>query len=295
MIYNVAIIGAGLSGALLSYELSQKNISHIIIDKGRGLGGRFSSRRMGQTYFNHGAQNFPFNEFEKEIWFQNWIKTSMIKRRKSNWSIESKASDLVRSLISEKNIHLNEEILEIRDKHDSLEMRSKTEKIYSAKKVIVTAPLPQAAKLAGEWIAPAIRDKMLNTPFIKKIIFFVSNKKLLRFATANEFTIESKMNDHMFVFSDEISAENFENSDSEIVTSLMRFLQSYVDELQPEDIIIKRWRYAQPMNSLSENYYQSLNKKIYFAGDGFAGEKLFAIEKVFQSTRALLTASDLLS
>ncbi len=295
MVHDYAIIGAGLSGALISHQLTRKNISHVVIDKGRGVGGRFSSRRILNTYFNHGAQVIPFNDYEKEDWFQDWILKSMIRKRKFHWSIEVKASDLIKSLLQKDSIILNEEISSIKKESTHIELLAKNGNKISAKKIIVTAPAPQAAKLAGEWIQPDVRDRMLNLPFLRKIIFFVANKKLLRFSATNDFLIESKMNDHMFIFSDEISAQYFDKSDSEIISELMRSLQSYVDDLEVKDIEIKRWRYSQPIESLSENFYQCDEKRLFLAGDGFAGKKLFPVEKVFHSVYSLLIDSDLLS
>ena len=295
MIYNYAIIGAGLTGALISYQLTLQSIPHIIIDKGRGVGGRFSSRRNENTYFNHGSQVIPFNDYEKEEWFQQWIQKSWIRKRKFHWSIEVKASDLIKSLIAVDTTLFREEILAVKKETDYIELSTQNRKTFSVKKIIVTAPAPQAAALVGEWIEPQIREKMLNMPFLRKIIFFVANKKLLRFSTTNDFTIESKSNDHMFVFSDEISAQYFDKADAEIILELMRPLQSYVDDLVESDIQIKRWRYAQPIESLTENFYQCDEKRIFLSGDGFAAEKLFPVEKVFHSVYSLLIDSDLLS
>lgn len=58
--HRIAIIGAGLAGAAAARALSARGISTVVFDKGRGPGGRLSTRRAatdwGEVRFDHGAQ-----------------------------------------------------------------------------------------------------------------------------------------------------------------------------------------------------------------------------------------------
>ena len=54
---KVAIIGAGPAGLTCARELASQGIDPVIFDKGRGLGGRLSTRRAEGGYqFDHGAR-----------------------------------------------------------------------------------------------------------------------------------------------------------------------------------------------------------------------------------------------
>ncbi len=54
---RVAIIGAGLAGLTCARELTAQGVDPVIFDKGRGLGGRLSTRRAeGGFQFDHGAR-----------------------------------------------------------------------------------------------------------------------------------------------------------------------------------------------------------------------------------------------
>jgi len=59
---KVAIIGAGMSGLACATRLGQAGLAVQLFDKGRGPGGRMSTRRLetaiGQASFDHGAQYF---------------------------------------------------------------------------------------------------------------------------------------------------------------------------------------------------------------------------------------------
>jgi renalase len=54
----VAIIGAGMAGLSAARKLKAAGVSVTLFDKGRGLGGRMSTRRQGEMQFDHGAQYF---------------------------------------------------------------------------------------------------------------------------------------------------------------------------------------------------------------------------------------------
>ncbi|MCE2991698.1 MAG: NAD(P)-binding protein [Candidatus Jidaibacter sp.] len=66
---RIAIIGAGISGLTLAYNL--KDFADVVIfEKARGVGGRMSTRYADPFYFDHGAQCFtartePFRLFLK--------------------------------------------------------------------------------------------------------------------------------------------------------------------------------------------------------------------------------------
>jgi renalase len=49
------VIGAGLAGLVAAGELQRAGLSVRVIDKGRGLGGRLATRRIGDAIFDHGS------------------------------------------------------------------------------------------------------------------------------------------------------------------------------------------------------------------------------------------------
>jgi renalase len=53
---RVAIIGAGIAGLACAGKLADGGLAPVIFDKGRGIGGRVATRRMGEMRFDHGAQ-----------------------------------------------------------------------------------------------------------------------------------------------------------------------------------------------------------------------------------------------
>ena len=56
MIKKIAIIGAGIAGLTVAHKLHHQGWQIDIFDKGRGVGGRMSSRRTDWGYLDHGCQ-----------------------------------------------------------------------------------------------------------------------------------------------------------------------------------------------------------------------------------------------
>jgi renalase len=55
---DVAIVGAGLAGLAAGRDLTAAGLDVLILDKGRGVGGRMASRRFDGAVFDTGAQFF---------------------------------------------------------------------------------------------------------------------------------------------------------------------------------------------------------------------------------------------
>ena len=52
----VVIIGAGMAGLACARHLADAGLAVVLLDKGRGVGGRVATRRVGDMQFDHGAQ-----------------------------------------------------------------------------------------------------------------------------------------------------------------------------------------------------------------------------------------------
>lgn len=54
--WDVVVVGAGMSGLMAARSLTKAGLQVLVIDKGRGVGGRMAYRRIGEAIFDHGAQ-----------------------------------------------------------------------------------------------------------------------------------------------------------------------------------------------------------------------------------------------
>jgi renalase len=80
----VGIVGAGMAGLACAEGLVRRGHQVVLFDKGRGPGGRMSSRRLqtpkGEAHFDHGAQYFNIREdgFQERV--NAWIAEGVVAR-----------------------------------------------------------------------------------------------------------------------------------------------------------------------------------------------------------------------
>jgi predicted NAD/FAD-dependent oxidoreductase len=69
---TVAVIGAGVAGAAAARALRDAGHVVTLFDKGRGPGGRVSTRREGELSFDHGAPCFRVHDERFARWARSW-------------------------------------------------------------------------------------------------------------------------------------------------------------------------------------------------------------------------------
>ena len=71
-IHDVLIVGAGLSGLTLARDLHAAGRRVLVLDKGRGVGGRAATRRWDDVPVDHGAQFFTVRSPEFQAQTDRW-------------------------------------------------------------------------------------------------------------------------------------------------------------------------------------------------------------------------------
>jgi photolyase PhrII len=81
---RVAVIGAGISGLFAARTLADHGLPVIVFDKGHGVGGRMSSRRVdgvdGHVTFDHGAQYFTARDPRFRRYVDSWLQQGVVAR-----------------------------------------------------------------------------------------------------------------------------------------------------------------------------------------------------------------------
>ena len=73
------IIGAGLSGLVAATVLDREGYTVRIVDKGRSVGGRLATRRIGDAVLDHGAQFFTTRSDEFRAAVADWIDAGVVE------------------------------------------------------------------------------------------------------------------------------------------------------------------------------------------------------------------------
>jgi predicted NAD/FAD-dependent oxidoreductase len=71
------IVGAGISGLLAASTLQSANRDVTVLDKGRGVGGRMATRRVGEGNFDYGAQFFTVRGERFAGLVEGWLRAGV--------------------------------------------------------------------------------------------------------------------------------------------------------------------------------------------------------------------------
>ncbi|TVQ51286.1 MAG: FAD-dependent oxidoreductase, partial [Spirulina sp. DLM2.Bin59] len=58
MVYDFAVVGAGLAGLSIAQQIQAQDGTVVLLDKSRGVGGRVATRRLHETHLDHGLPYF---------------------------------------------------------------------------------------------------------------------------------------------------------------------------------------------------------------------------------------------
>lgn len=100
---RVLIIGAGIAGLTAARALTFSGVSAVVIDKGRGVGGRIATRRLsdGQAY-DHGALRFTAQDGAVASLASSWEAEGLVVRVPGEgspcWNIAGPATRLPKRL-----------------------------------------------------------------------------------------------------------------------------------------------------------------------------------------------------
>lgn len=192
MIYDVAVIGAGLSGLAAARRLMQEGRSVVVVEKSRGLGGRAATRRLTsgsgiEVPVDHGAQFFTARDirFVEQVsrweeegvcfpWcegFMTWKEGALHdpnpEWKENRYACRGGMTQLALSLavgmevmcdFEASSVSLTQGHWEIRNfRADHADPHLSSSAVH-ARELIVSAPLPQAVKLIGAHLSSHQHD-----------------------------------------------------------------------------------------------------------------------------------------
>lgn len=276
---------AGLSAAKI---LSKKGHDVIILDKGRGVGGRMSTRTIEQGKADHGAQYFSvkspeFQALIDELQDENITTTWQLAQRENVRYIGVKGMNTIPKKMAEKLIiRLNEKVVLITQN----EVKTESGNSYLFDNLIITIPIPQAIELftnsktvISEKDATVL-DSIAYTPCIAVMAvlkeateiptggIILENQAVDWIADNFQKGISATPTVTLHASSD-FSKKHLEDDLQEVSKMMLTSVSQWI---KPENIIssqVHRWRYSNAIQRYEQPFFQLQNQNIYLAGDGF--------------------------
>ncbi|BAQ64526.1 NAD(P)/FAD-dependent oxidoreductase [Geminocystis sp. NIES-3709] len=318
MTTKIAIIGAGLSGLTIAKLLQNKQFSIDIFDKGRGVGGRMSSRRTQWGYIDHGAQYFTvktflFREFLQKYssiitpWggkFACWQDGEFISisLENSRYVPTIAMSNLCKNIAMGLKVRLETRITHLEKSTSWTLIDENDQKYLGYDFVIITAPPIQTFDLLKSHtiIADSIEGlkmypcfSLMIIPETKLNISFDSiefQHPILGWVAVNDSKPLRGENGAMVIQSNFLWAEENLEQNREILGKILKKTTEDIFEIKFNKILYESlhlWRYAIPQQSinheltmLDQEYYLDMDQNIGVCGDWCLNGK---IESAFLS------------
>jgi predicted NAD/FAD-dependent oxidoreductase len=157
---RIAIIGAGMAGAACARTLVDGGLAVTVFDKGRGPGGRMSTRRVEAMSFDHGAAAFEASspQFRAEVqrWSADglvapWPATAAIDES-TTWVGRPSMNRLCQHLLTGVSVHTGVQVRSVSPSGAQLRVsfeRERADELFDA--VVCTVPSPQVPPILGSW------------------------------------------------------------------------------------------------------------------------------------------------
>ena len=276
---------AGLSAA---NELVKNGHQVVVLDKGRGVGGRMSTRTINEAKADHGAQyfsakNLEFQELISKLQSENIVAEWMIPQRENVRYVGGKGMNTIPKKIAQNlNVVLNEKVVLI----SGNEVKTESGSTYSFDNLIITIPIPQITDLFNQSQIKvssqdqAVFDSIHYEPCIAVMAvlnqptdivgggIILDNQPVAWIADNFQKGITQTPTATLHA-SASYSAKHFDDDLQNVAKDMLSSVNQYVIPENVQSFQVHRWKFSNAVERYDKPFYQLENQNIFLGGDGF--------------------------
>ncbi len=320
---DVAVLGAGLCGLTAARELERAGRTVTVVDKGRGVGGRLATRRIGDARFDHGAQFFTqrgpdlaafVQELEGAGLVREWCRGFNRSDGHPRYWVVGGMTALAKYLAADlADVRTGVEVRAVERTTDGWRLVADDSEVHAAA-VLMTSPVPQTLALldtGGVELDPGIRpplERIDYDPAFALMVLLdgagtVPDPGAVQFSASHpdpEHGPFSFVSDNAWKglaapsaitlhASATWSTANWDRPDDELHAELLGAATRWFGDATVDESQLKRWRYAAPRTLWPERSCVGVDgaTPLVLAGDAFDGPR---IEGAYVSGRSGATA-----
>lgn len=290
---TIAIIGAGLTGLTCASLLARAGHRVVVLDKGRGIGGRLATRHSEKDFqFDHGAQYISANSDEFAAFLEERRKSGALALWDNGLEGEHYVGmpdmrSFAQSLVQGFDVRSAVDVSSIRATSNHVEVTSDGQTTVFDQ-LVLTIPAPQILHLVGDDHAVVKQIQTVEmTPNLTLMAGFKSSRQT-PFLTARDpqsdlawiarnDTKPGRSNQVCWVAQAGLlwSRAHLELSKQEIAAKMLPLLCARIG-MSPEDAAYvrgHRWRYAQASAPLGRPFLTDETGRLRIGGDWCLGSR----------------------
>ena len=295
---RIIVVGAGLSGLMAAQSLTRTGHDVTVFDKGRGVGGRLATRRIGNSTLDHGAQFFTVRSEAFRTQVDEWLAAGVVHEWCRGFDTEDGhpryagtrgMSGIAKHLATALDVHTNTLVFSLERTDTGFTVITDDGVAHPCDKVLLTAPIPQSFSLmfgGGIEMPDELRsidydrtlgllavldshDHNVRTPggmqFPDEVFSFIGDNSAKGISATPALTFHANP---------AWSAEHFDLELDEIHSRLLTLASPWLGNAQILESQPKKWRFATPRSTWPEAHWIDPSGTLALAGDAFAGPKM---------------------
>lgn len=296
---NITVIGAGLSGLVAARSLASRGHSVIVLDKGRGVGGRLATRRIGEAVFDHGAQFFTVRDPKFQALVDGWLAADVVRVWCHGFGAEQDGfpryvgsagmTSIAKHLAMGLDVRTSALVFSVLPAATGgWTTTLDTGEAFDSDAIILTAPIPQSFGFAftgGVEFPEELRtidyDRTLGllvaldgSPAIPSPGALQNPDGVFSFVGDNQAKGISPVPAVTFHANPQWSAEHWDTPHDEAEELLRSAAAAYLGNASILASNFKRWRFATPQRNWPDRFWSNDAGNMVVAGDAFAGPRV---------------------
>ena len=296
---RITVIGAGLSGLVAARSLASSGHSVVVLDKGRGVGGRLATRRIGEAVFDHGAQFFTVRDPKFQALVDAWLAAGVVRVWCHGFGAEQDGfpryvgsagmTSIAKHLATGLDVRTSSLVFSVLPAaNGGWTTTLDTGEAFDSDAVILTAPIPQSFGFAftgGVEFPEELRtidyDRTLGllvaldgSPAIPSPGALQNPDGVFSFVGDNQAKGISPVPAVTFHANPQWSAEHWDTPHDKAEELLRSAAGAYLGNASILASNFKRWRFATPQRNWPDRFWSNDAGNMVVAGDAFAGPRV---------------------
>ena len=306
---DVIVIGAGISGLLATAALQSGGARVLILEKGRGVGGRLATRRTDLGAFDHGAQFFTARNPQFRSRVEAWQAAGIVKAWATGFALADGTfkrdgetrfcgvngmASIAKYLAHGLDVRVNAKVVRVQTEGDGWVVTTEAGERFSGRALLLTPPVPQSLELlaTGDFLLPEpVRGELRQIEYAPCLAVLAQLSGPSRVPEPGGLWFEGEPvswmadNQRKEVSSGagasvtihagpQFSRAQWETPEAAVTATLLAAAGPWLGSV-PVQTQLHRWRYSLPLRVHPERCVVVLETApLVFAGDAFGGPRV---------------------